>query len=403
MNEQLNKAPCGFITLSKEGILLSINDTLVQLLGYRLDQLIGHHINIILPKPSQVFMQLYFFPLVTVQHQVEEMYLSFTNRNGEEIPVLINASLSQDKNSQIITCVIIPIQRRNEYENQLIMSKKITEDALKEISIVNVKLEKALHNLEENQKKLLEVNKQNEQFKKDTHRELNLAKKIQERSLPEIISADHIEMESFYSASKELSGDIYGCYKINNHRYGIILLDVMGHGISSALITMSLQSLFQRLIPKGTATNEVIKELDDHLHTLFHHNQESWHYCTAIYLVIDTDKKTIEYTNCGHPPAIFQNSAGSQSELRATAPPLGIFEGIQYEIETFHYDIGSRILLYTDGVSEPLGFHRLGSLLMEHSTEPLIGLKEKVLQSLQNEGEEKFNNDDQCFILVGLK
>lgn len=40
---------------------------------------------------------------------------------------------------------------------------------------------------------------------------------------------------------------------------------------------------------------------------------------------------------------------------------------------------------------------------MEHSSEPLIGLKEKVLQSLQNEGEEKFNNDDQCFILVGLK
>ncbi|MDM5358752.1 SpoIIE family protein phosphatase [Peribacillus sp. RS7] len=403
MNEQLNHAPCGFVTLSKEGILLSINQTLVQLLGYSSEQLVGHHINVILAKSARLFIQLYFFPLVTVQHRIEEMYLSLTNVSGEEIPVLINATLSQDTDNQVITCVVIPMQRRIEYVNQLIISKKLAEDALKETSEANSKLEKALKDLEENQQKLLEVNKQNEKFKRDTHNELKLAKKIQERSLPETISDDHIEIESYYFASRELSGDIYGCYQINKHRYGIILLDVMGHGISSALITMSLQSLFQRLITKGAATNVVIKELDDHLHTLFHNNQDSWHYCTAIYLIIDTDKQTIEYTNSGHPPAIFQNSAGNQLELRATSPPIGTFEGIQFKIETFNYDKGSKILLYTDGVSEPLGFHRLGSLLMEHSSDSLIGLKEKILQSLQNEGEEKFKNDDQCFILIDLK
>jgi len=402
MNKHLNHAPCGFVLLSTSGIIQFSNQTLCEILGYDMSHLVGKHVNVILAKPAQMFMQLYFFPLVTAKHHVNEMYLSLVHENGEEIPVLMNASLSWGADEQMITCIMMPIQKRNEYENQLLIAKKVAEDALKEKDKANSSLEETLDSLLKSQEELLMVNKQNRKYNKDIQDELQLAKKIQENSQTEAISNEYIEMRSHYHASKELSGDNYGFYQINDHQYGAILLDVMGNGISSALISMSMHSLFQRLITVGTATDRLMKELDNYLHTLFHNNQDSWHYCTAIYLIIDTKKQTVECTNAGHASAILQNADGDQWEFHSTSPPVGAFEGTTFKVDTFHYDKGSRILLYTDGVSEPLGESYLKSLLKDSANDALGQVKGSILSSLEMKEEKKMKDDDQCFILIDL-
>ncbi len=403
MEEQLNQAPCGFLTLSKDGHILSVNETLLRVLEHTSEQLIGQHINSILTNPARLFFQLYFIPLLTAKHQVEEMYLSLNSKNGEELPVLMNASLQELSDKQVITCIIVPMRKRNEYENQLLIAKQTAEEALKEKEQANLKLEIALKKLEANQKELLEVNKQNQKYNLDTYRELQLAKKIQEQSLTKALSTDNLQIESYYKASSGLSGDIYGFYKINEHQYGIILLDVMGHGISSALITMSLQSLFHRLISTGVAADMVMKELDSHLHTLFRSNESVWHYCTAIYLFIDTAEQTIEYINAGHPPMLYQDPDGNQQEIYASSPPIGTFKDMDFKTSTFSYNKGSRVFLYTDGVSEPLETNRLNSLLAEHSALSLTAFKNKVLHELDERKAIAHKKDDQCFILVDLK
>ncbi|ANU21877.1 PP2C family protein-serine/threonine phosphatase [Planococcus donghaensis] len=403
MNEQLNQAPCGFLTLTKDGIILSVNETLLRVLDFSSDELVGQHINKTLTKSTRIFFHLYFMQLVTVQHRVEEMYLSLNSKHDEDTPVLINAVLNEQQDQEVISCIIVPIRKRSEYENQLLIAKKVAEDAFKEKEKAHLQLEIALQNLEANQKELLEINKQNQKYNLDTYRELQLAKKIQERSLTKPICNDSIHIESYYKASSGLSGDIYGFYKINEHQYGIILLDVMGHGISSALITMSLQSLFQRLISTGVSASMVMKELDHHLHTLFPSDESVWHYCTAIYLFIDTAKHTIEYVNAGHPPLIYQDSDGEQLELYASSPPLGTFDNIHFETKTFSYKKGSRIILYTDGVSESLEPEPINSLLLKHSALSLLQFKEKILHSLDNQKETNHKKDDQCFIVVDLK
>lgn len=406
MNEHLNHAPCGFVTLSKNGNLLSCNQTMSQLLGYDTSQLVGQHINFILSESAKIFIQLYFFPLVTVQHRVEEMYLSLVNKHGEEISILMNASLTQDTDNPLIRCVIIPMKKRDEYENQLLMAKKVAEDALQKKNKAYAYLEGTLNTLKSNQQKLLSVNIENQKFKTEIQSELNLAKKIQETALTETISNEFIEIKSHYHASRELSGDNYGFYQINDHQYGVILLDVMGNGISSALISMSLQSLFQRLITRGNDADIVMKELDNYLHSLFHNDQDSWHYCTAIYIIIDTDKQTVECANAGHPPAILQNASGEQLEFNAMSPPIGALEGITFKTETFKYNKDSRILLYTDGVSEPLGEKYLRHLLMQGSSASGMQMKENILKSLRivdMQEKDKSKDDDQCFILIDLK
>ncbi|SDM70990.1 SpoIIE family protein phosphatase [Sediminibacillus halophilus] len=389
MDEQLNQAPCGFLTLSTEGTIFSMNEMLLRLLGYQQDELDGQHINVILSPSAQMFFQLYFIPMVTHKGFVEEMYLSLVNHQSEEIPILLNASKKKDSQPSLIDCVFLPMQRRNDYEDQLLFANKVAKDALN-------KKQEAMEALEAKQAQLIKINKQNQN-------ELQLAKKIQETSLTDAFGNDKIQIESYYKASKELSGDIYGFYQINDHQYGVILLDVMGHGISSALVTMSLQSSYQKVIPKGMSPASVMKELDSHLHYLFHHDEEAWHYCTAIYLLIDTEKQTMEYINSGHPPAIYQNKQGKQETLGATNPPLGTFEGITYHSKTIRYDKGSRLLLYTDGISELIGYSYLKELIMNSPGKSLTDLKEEMALKLKQKQKRYDQKDDQCFILVDLK
>jgi sigma-B regulation protein RsbU (phosphoserine phosphatase) len=402
MDEHLNNAPCGFLTLSEDGRILVMNQTLLNLLDYRLDQLNGEHINSILTVPAQLFFQLYFVPLVKLEKKVEEMHTSFLCNNGKEIPVIINA-LPRNRNGQNqIDCVLFPMHKRNEYENELLLAKKEAEAALLAKEKANAELEAALKDLKSKQEELLELNKQNQAYKLNTTKELELARKIQETSLTEPIVNDQIKIESFYEASNELSGDIYGFYQLDQHRYGIILLDVMGHGISSALITMSLHSLFQRLISKGVKTEAVMKELDNYLHRLFQNNKEAWHYCTAINLLIDTKEKKIDYINAGHPPALWQDSNGELHELYSKMPPLGTFEGLVFKTNTLPYTDGGRLLLYTDGVTDPLGPDQLNNLLRDNQSMSNANLKEKMKQLLLNEIKMYTKSDDQCFILVDL-
>jgi phosphoserine phosphatase RsbU/P len=402
MDEQLNYAPCGFITLTKEGIILSINKTLLQILNHSSSNLIGQHVQTIFTSSSRIFFQLYFIPLISVKHRIEEMFLTLASNNDDEIPVLINASLYEDKEQPVITCIIIPMHRRNEYEEQLLIAKKRAEDAFEEKNKAIVDLKVALDKLEDKQEELLKVNQQNLKYKIDTEKELLLAKKIQETALTRDISNERIRIESYYNASKALSGDIYGCYQINHNQYRIILLDVMGHGISSALITMSLQSLFHRLITQAVEADIVMQELDNHLHNLFQDSKDAWHYCTAIYLNIDTNKKTLEYINAGHPPAIYQDPSGQQEELFSTNPPLGTFKNIKFKSKKITYVTGGRILLYTDGVSESLEPDSLNQILQDHASLSFSTVKEKITYLLKNNIVESNRNDDQCFIFIEM-
>jgi phosphoserine phosphatase RsbU/P len=402
MDEQLNHAPCGFLTLSEDGFIIEINQTLLRILNYSQDSLIEQHVNSILTVPARLFLQFYFFPLIKLENRVEEMYISLETSKGEEIPVLINAVSKRVKERTVLDCIIIPMRKRNEYENELLLAKKETEQALKAKHKAITELETTLKKLEIQKEELLELNQQNQKYKIETKKELELARIIQETLLTNPINNDKVQMEVFYNASGELSGDIYGIYQIDQYRYGIILLDVMGHGISSALITMTLHSLFQRLISAGLPVDLVMKELDSHLHKLFHNNEEARHYSTAIFLLIDTERQKIDYINAGHPPALWQDPDGAQYELCSTAPPLGTFEGVVFETKTFTYRKGGRLLLYTDGV-DPLASNYLAPLLRKTVSLPLYKLKEEILQCLNNEKNVYHKSDDESFILVDLK
>lgn len=158
MDEQLDFAPCGFVSLAIDGTIQSINHTLLSLLDCKMDEVKGKHIHTILAKPSQAFYQLYIFPLLKVQEKVEEMFLTLKSNSSTEIPVLFNAHYMNRNGKMEINCIIFPMKKRYEYEQLILAAKKMAEESNRCKTKAISDLEQVQKELKSKQKELLEIN-----------------------------------------------------------------------------------------------------------------------------------------------------------------------------------------------------------------------------------------------------
>ncbi|MFC4768044.1 PP2C family protein-serine/threonine phosphatase [Effusibacillus consociatus] len=194
-------------------------------------------------------------------------------------------------------------------------------------------------------------------------KDLCLAKRVQQSVLSRPISNPRIEIAAAYVPSQELSGDMYYWCDIDQHRYGILLLDVVGHGVSASLISMSVRSLLRGLITRLVDPVRVVRELNRHIHNLFGKDKKlSFQYFTAIYVMIDTQKREIEYVNAGHPPGLILQQDQTVLSLDRSSVPIGFRAEMPVEKRTLSYSKPLKIILYTDGLIEVPGKSILASI-----------------------------------------
>jgi phosphoserine phosphatase RsbU/P len=133
MDERLNHAPCGYLSLTEDHNILAVNQTLLSLLGYDREALSGCRFESILTRSSRIFYQIYFFPLIRLNGKVEEMYLTLRAADGLNVPVLLNAVRREQNGVFFHECVLLALRRRLEYEEQIAKSEKAAEKAKKEV------------------------------------------------------------------------------------------------------------------------------------------------------------------------------------------------------------------------------------------------------------------------------
>lgn len=386
--EILNDLPCGYISIDDSGMILASNQPLLDLLDFTREEIHLSHIDAILTEPSRLFYQLYFLPMIKVQGKVNEMYITLSTKSGKEVPVLLNAKRKMGSGSSLNDCIFISMYKRNEFEDEIIKAKKEAERANKELQL---KHEELVILLNENKKYQMKIQK-----------ELELAKKIQNATLSIPFTNEKLAIASFYEPSNELSGDMFSFYKIDDEQYGVIMIDVMGHGISSALITISLFSLFQTLMAKGEAAISILQQLDQYLLSLFGNSSDIKHYATILYMTIHTSKQEIEYINAGHPTAFIYNEEETIL-LPSTNPPVGLFEGVEFITKKISYNKFSRLFLYTDGITDVLPKNQLIAYLKRSVMNPLENVKEEIVQFLHKQKDHLEETDDQSFILIDFK
>lgn len=129
-DETLNTLPCGLLSFSDDLKISWVNHTLLEILGYDRESLMGKSMMTILPMSGRVFWQSHVFPMLKIQQNVEEIYLSLRTKTGKDIPMLLNAKRQLQAESIINTCVLIPIHRRIQYEDEILNRKQQAEEAI---------------------------------------------------------------------------------------------------------------------------------------------------------------------------------------------------------------------------------------------------------------------------------
>ena len=214
-------------------------------------------------------------------------------------------------------------------------------------------------------------------YEKDWHKaqeekirnELDLSMQVQSSLLSEPVTNDHLTIKASYLPANKLAGDMYYWHRIDENRYGIILLDMMGHGISASLVCMFINSVLRDAIRKYTDPVSVINEMNRWMNILNKDDNLVHYYFTAVYMVIDTEHKTVEYVNAGHPPGFALIDNGEAESLSKGTCPVGFFPEMKIEKSVIHYEDKIQILLFTDGVMEAID---------REGTEGLIQLQETV-------------------------
>src|SRR5687767_6341819 len=92
MDKLLDRAPCGFLTISDDASITIVNHTLLEWLNYTQDELQGQPIDYILPASSRIFYQTHIFPVLRIHGHIEEVYFPLLRRDGNTIPMLMNAA-----------------------------------------------------------------------------------------------------------------------------------------------------------------------------------------------------------------------------------------------------------------------------------------------------------------------
>jgi serine phosphatase RsbU (regulator of sigma subunit) len=181
-----------------------------------------------------------------------------------------------------------------------------------------------------------------------------------------------------------VAGDFYDFLAVDEHRLGILIADVSGHGMPAALIASMLKIAFAAQSAHALDPPRVLSGLNQALCGKFKD-----HYVTAAYALIDTDARTLLYAGAGHPPLLVrEHSSGKVRPLLENGLFLGFFPDAAYTAIETEFREGDWLMLYTDGISESksateeqFGDNRLRLFIQEHPT----GAASAVADALLNE------------------
>ncbi len=162
-----------------------------------------------------------------------------------------------------------------------------------------------------------------------------------------------VRVTSRYLPSQELAGDSFDYRWIGDDHLIAYLIDVSGHGIEPALLSVSVHNLLRSgTLPRATllAPDEVLTELN----RLFQMDQHGQHYLTMWFGVYQASSRTLRYASAGSPPAFAATTDATSAtiELATGGQPLGMFDDTTYTTGSYTVPPGCRILLFSDGAYE---------------------------------------------------
>lgn len=183
-------------------------------------------------------------------------------------------------------------------------------------------------------------------------KETKVAAQVQRSLLPSRLETNRLIIDGFYKPLKNVSGDLYNWFKIKDNLYAVYLLDVVGHGVASALITTSAISIINNLLEEEYTLDVLLKKLNNKMINMYKLEDFSQNnYYTMAIGLINTDEKSVKYANCGH-PGIYMIHQDKLIELREGNFPIGLLSNKDYSYGEIRYDSSVELFFFSDGLIE---------------------------------------------------
>ncbi len=248
---------------------------------------------------------------------------------------------------------------------------------------------------------LLEALAQEIRERERVEQELQVARRIQQASLPEgVPQLEDWQITPYYQPAREVGGDFYDFLKLPKGRLGLVVGDATGKGVPAALVMASSRSMLRAVAQASESPGEVLRSVNDPLVTDIPPSM----FVACFYAILDPESGSLTYANAGHDlPYLWRG--GDCEELRARGMPLELMPGMSYEEKEIVFEAGEAALFYSDGLveahdpkGEMFGFSRLRALVAKHGKQG--SLEEALLEELYSFVGEGWEQEDDITLLT---
>jgi sigma-B regulation protein RsbU (phosphoserine phosphatase) len=299
--------------------------------------------------------------------------------------------------------------------------------SLKDTGINNQLLQELVLKYSASEKKLKQLNRELLDKQKRLDADLAAAAEIQKSLLPhKIDSTANLSIAWKFKPCEHTGGDIFNMFQLDDDHWALYMLDVSGHGVQAAMVTVSVAQFLQPnsgQLLKGSskaakATSqirtpaEVLTALDDEFPFERFNN-----FFTITYMTINTKSGDLRYSNAGHPHSILVRRDGHLELLSKGGPAIGMgdFHLLNGQTERFgegHQQLnpGDKLFVYTDGIieyqkpgGEFYGTERFCETLRTLQGQSINDMIEQSISSLLRFGDDSKPQDDITILGLELK
>ena len=204
-------------------------------------------------------------------------------------------------------------------------------------------------------------------------KDLEIAKQIQHSALPSVFppypNRKDFSIFASMDAAKEVGGDFYDFYLVDENHLAFVVADVSGKGIPGAMFMMTSKTLIKSFAESGLPVHEVLTNVNTQLCV----NNEAGMFVTAWMGILDLKTGLIKFANAGHNPPLVKHKNGTYEYLKGKVNfVLAGMDMVRYKEQELQLQPGDKIYLYTDGVTEA------------HNTQNELFGEERLLESLNS-------------------
>jgi phosphoserine phosphatase RsbU/P len=334
-----DRAPCGYLSTTPEGLVIKVNQTFLTLAGYERDDLIGRRTFAdLLTGGGRIYHETHYAPMLQMQGSARAIALDLVRADGRILPVLVNSVLERDAFGAptVIRAAVFDATERRGYERELLLAKQRAEAS--------------------------------------EARATQLARTLQQTLIPPAPPRiPSLDLDAVYRPAgdgQEVGGDFYDVFEIGQGDWAVAIGDVCGKGVDAAVVTALARYTLRGAMVSRPAPSEALAALND---VLLRHGSDR--FCTVglVRLSHDDGGWSATVASAGHPLPYLVAEDKTTRTVGRPGSVLGVMPHPLLHDTTVTLLPEQALVLYTDGVTEArrkaefFGEDRLEAALSRHA------------------------------------